>query len=209
MIKMRTVGTTALATLIALGLSTPALAKGDITLNDTFPLANNGTLHLDIPVGEIELTTHDSNEISVEVRVKPQNDGWFSDEDVSEAKFKHRQEDGHVYLEIDQEKSVQEWIIAIPKNASIDLDVGVGEVNLDDVNANVFVDVGVGEVDVELTDNNYAMIHLDTGVGDVDLDGFKNAKWDKGMVSGSVRWNGDGEHKINIDVGVGEIEVDH
>lgn len=206
---MKTMRTLALVTAISAAFSTSAMASEEITLKDTFPLTATGTLHLEVPVGEINLKTHEGDDIQVKVDIKPQNDSWFGDgDDIADADFEYTTKDGHLYLEIDKDKSVQSWTISMPRNANIDLDVGVGEINLNDVNADVLIDVGVGDVEVEVNHDNYATINLEAGVGDVELDGFTNAQWEKGMVGDTVRWNGSGSYKIDIEVGVGEVEVE-
>lgn len=198
-------------TLIVIGLATlfssAAFAGRNVTLSENKSVSSNSNIHIDVPVGEIELLTHDKDEIEVKIVVKPQNDNWFNGEDIDDAELKYRVDGKDIYLKVDKEKSVQEWTIKIPTSANLDLDVGVGEVDLEDLSKNVHVDVGVGEVKLELASDDYRRIELDAGVGEVDLDGFKGARTREGIVSGSLEWRGEGEHEIEIDVGVGEVDV--
>ncbi len=199
--------------LIAIGLTTlissTAFAEDAITINESRSISSDSNIHINVPVGEIDLVTHDKDEIELKIVVKPQNDGWFSGDDIEHAELEYRVDGKDVYLEVDVDKSVQKWTISIPQSANLDLDVGVGEVDLEDLYKNVNIDVGVGEVDLELATNDYHHIELDAGVGEVDLDGFKGARVKSGLVSGSLEWDGKGEYDIEIDVGVGEIDVKH
>ncbi|MCY7293878.1 DUF4097 family beta strand repeat-containing protein [Alteromonas sp. a30] len=193
-------------------ISASVLAGNTTTLNDTFSIPSKGTLHLDVPVGQVILETHDANNIQVRVEVRNESDIWFGDDDekvnLENAEIKHRNSNNNLYLEINNEKLIQKWTVYMPENTNLELEVGVGEVNLKGQLADIDVEVGVGEVDVELEHNNYTSIELESGVGDVDLDGFKGATQERGMVSGGVEWHGSGDYKIDIEVGVGEVDVE-
>lgn len=188
--------------------ATQAIADNSkIRIKEEINISPNSTIHINIPVGEFILDTHSSNTIELNVEVSSKNNGWFSSEDVSDTELSKRIEDKHVYLQIDKEDSTQEWVISIPVNANLDLDMGVGEAHIENVQASLNIDVGVGEVELKLSDDNYALIDLDAGVGEVNLRGFDSVNHKKHMVSESLKWHGKGEHEIEVDVGVGEVDI--
>lgn len=187
-----------------------ALAKESrIRIQEELDIDPNSTLHINVPVGEFILDTHSSNSIDLNIEVSGKDNGWFSNDDVSNAKLTTRVENGHIYLEVDKEDTSQEWVIKVPTSVHLDLNMGVGEAKIENLRKDLNIDVGVGEVTVDLGNNDYARIDLDSGVGEVDLRGFKSVNHNKAMVSESAEWHGSGEHEIEIDVGVGEIEVRH
>lgn len=197
-----------LPTIIASLFSIPALADSKITLNDQFTLPDNSIIHISVPIGSLNVNTHEANEIELDITVKASDDNWFGSDDVSDASIVKRIKDNQVYLEVDLDDTVQNWSVTLPQSADIRFDVGVGQVEIENAEQDVQVDVGVGEVELTLTSDNYKRIDLDSGVGEVELEGFKNAKHDRAMVSETVTWHGAGKYEINIDVGVGEIEVE-
>lgn len=81
----------------------------------------------------------------------------------------------------------------------LDLDMGVGKFNFEGMlNGSCKISLGVGEADITLLGGreNYKLV-LEKGIGDIYVDGEKvgNSKL------------GDGDRKINIDGGIGEIKV--
>lgn len=196
-------------TIFAILFTTASLGKDRVTLEDTISANAESTIHVNVPVGSLEIETYDGDEIVLEVEVKEADNDWFKSVDLEDAEIEVRKNGDRIYLEIDMEDVVQSWQVKIPKDADLDIDLGVGEVDIEDFERSANIDVGVGEVDIYLSDDNYADIDLDSGVGGADLDGFKNVDRERAMISESVEWSGKGEHEINIDVGVGDIDVRH
>lgn len=199
-------------TMIAVGIASlfsfNALAGDSVRLEENFKIDANSTIHFDIPVGSLDLRTHNSDEVIINVRVKAQEDGWFSsDADLDDAYLEKDISGSKVRLEIDLDDTVQEWEVTIPASANIDIDLGVGEIDLEDVEKDIFVDVGVGEVDIELASDDYDRIELESGVGATDLSGFRGEDSERNLVSESTYWRGNGRYQINVEVGVGEVDV--
>ncbi len=70
------------------------------------------------------------------------------------------------------------------------------------------MELGVGEIRVIVDDTEYRSIDLDVGVGETLIRGFENAVHsEREIVSDSARYNGNGEFRIDIEVGVGEARV--
>ncbi len=193
-------------TVLALA-STHALAKDEVYLDDKFDIEANSTVHIEVPVGSLEIETHNSNEVVVDIRVKQKDDGWFSSGDLEDVSLEKDIDGDRVHLEVDVEDTAQEWRVILPKSANIRIQMGVGEVEIEEASRDVLVDLGVGEVDVELEGDDYRKINLETGVGGADLDGFKGIERDRTIVSESIYWQGKGEYHIDIEVGVGDVDV--
>ncbi|MBE1301695.1 MAG: hypothetical protein GJ680_17545 [Alteromonadaceae bacterium] len=184
-----------------------AYGKERIYLDDKFDVEKDSIIHIDVPVGSVEIETHDSDQVVIDIVVKEKNDGWFGGDDIEDAELEKDISGKKVRLEVDVDESQQEWRVKLPKSANIRVELGVGQVELENVERDVMVDVGVGEVDVELTDDNYRKISLESGVGGADLSGFKQVDRERAMVSESLYWRGEGEYLIDIEVGVGDIDV--
>lgn len=196
-----------LAALLALVMTVPALADDSITLKQTHRVSNNANIHFDVPIGEISVETHAGENVKLQVVVKAEGDNWFSDEDVSDAELEIEVDGDDVYFSVNKEENPQEWQILLPESANIDLDVGVGAISIEGVEKNVRVDLGVGEINANMAGKDYRRIDLDSGVGEVKIDGLRDAKVETALVSESVDWRGEGEYKLDIEVGVGGIDV--
>ena len=188
-------------------LTTTAWAKNSVTLEDNFTIVSNSTIHLEVPVGELEITTHGGSNVELEVVVKEADSNWFSSADLDDATLSKTIKDDDVYLRVDLDDTQQKWTLNIPKTSSLEIDMGVGEVSIDGVSQNLELDLGVGDANIELAGDNYAKINLETGVGDADLHGFKDFRQERAIVSKDINWRGDGEFRINVEVGVGDVEV--
>jgi|GEM_PF-5399756 len=196
-----------LAAALALIVVLPACADDSVTLKETHRVPTNSNLHFDIPIGEVELETHSGDDVKLAVTVSIKDDNWFSDDDLSDTEMQIEVDGDDVYFSVNKKENQQDWIILIPENANIDLDVGVGAIDIEGVERTVRVDLGVGEIEVEMAGNDYRRIDLNSGVGDVQVSGLDNAEVETAIVSESLDWRGDGEYKIDIEVGVGGIDV--
>lgn len=92
---------------------------------------------------------------------------------------------------------------AIIKNselANADIEAGVGKlVYSGDLTGNTQIDCGVGDVELELTgDAEKYAIHTEKGIGDIKIN-------DSSVADDST--TGNGENKINIEGGVGSIDI--
>lgn len=188
--------------------STASLGKSRVTLEETISIDAGSDIKIEVPVGSLTIETYDGDDIIVEIEIKESDNDWFSSPDLDDAELDIDKSDKSVHLEVDMEDVVQKWEMKIPKDAHLDIDLGVGEVEIEDFEGDAKIDVGVGEVDINLSGDNYREIDLESGVGGVDLDGFSRVDRERKLVSESVEWTGKGDYELNIDVGVGEVDVD-
>ncbi len=199
--------------LLAIGalLSTSVLA-GDIKeIKQDFTLSANGSLNLDVPVGSIEMTVTDSDKVEVFIEIEPKSDGWFSGKtDLERVELEHEQNGNHLKLGIDNDDIKQTWHIKVPKSASLEVDLGVGNLEIDGLANDADIEVGVGSVRIDSALDDFDKIILDAGVGDTKLRGMKKEADEKRkMVSSETHYRGNGNYKINVEVGVGDIKVTH
>lgn len=198
---------------IFLGLAsiytTSVLAGESVNIVKDIEVSKHSTLEINVPVGQLELSTYDGTSIEIEVEVEEKNDGWFSDADLDNVELEVDESSTTISLEINEDETIQHWVVKVPVSMNLDLDMGVGEVEVEGATKDLNIDVGVGEVDVRLESNDYRRIDLDSGVGGADLRGFKGVDSTRAVVSEKVRWHGDGEHTLSVDVGVGDIDIRH
>ena len=196
-----------LAATLALMIALPVGADESITLKQTHRVTSDTNLYFDVPVGEVFVATYDGDKVQIKVVVTPEDNNSFSDEDVSDAELQIKVDGNDVYFAVNKKEAPQDWKIMLPKSANIDLDVGVGAVEISGVEKTLKIDLGVGEVIADIAVNNYRRIDLDAGVGDIKIKGINHAKVESSIVSESLDWRGKGKYKLEIDVGVGGIEV--
>ncbi|WP_105173227.1 hypothetical protein [Pseudoalteromonas sp. T1lg24] len=196
-------------TLIAASISTNLYAGDEKRITETLTLNQGQNLEIDFPVGSIEIITVDSNELSIEIEIEGKDEGWFSkNRDVSNVELSKRVRDNRISLEIDEENLSQEWVVKVPRHAAIDIEIGVGSIDVEKLENSLEAEVGVGSIRVDTVLDDFKRIELSTGVGDTSIKGFSgDLESTRNIVSSETRYSGAGEHSIEAEVGVGDIKV--
>lgn len=196
-------------TLIAASISTNLYAADEKRITETLTMNQGQNLEIDFPVGSIEIITVDGYELSIEIEIEGKDEGWFSkNRDVSNIELNKRVRDNRISLEIDEDNLNQEWVIKVPKSAAIDIEVGVGSIEIQKLENSVDADVGVGSIRIDTVLDDFKRIDLSTGVGDTSIKGFRgDLESSRNIVSSEARYSGNGEYSIEAEVGVGDIKV--
>ena len=196
---------------IGLALTTTyAMAKDSRELNHNFAVSGASQLDIDFPVGSLEVESYDGSEVVVTVRIEPKNDNsWFSsDVDLSDIELSHSQSASSLSLKLDNDDIQQNWHVKMPKSMAIDVELGVGDIEINDASNSVEIELGVGAVRIDSALDDYKRIELDTGVGDTKIRGLKNdVNTSRKVVSSHSSYRGNGQYDIEVEVGVGDIKV--
>lgn len=226
---------TSIAILAALIFAVPAMAETSRVLTGTADAGILESVRLDAGVGDIDVTAvQGATEISIEVRLKPRRGGFFSSlkkaqAEVDEAVLRMDTSRGVLRLEIETDSDdrhfEERWTIEMPARLAFDLELGVGDVDIRDlagalsaeigvgdlqaegVSGDLSVEVGVGEATIRAAAAHYGSVEGSGGVGDAKLVVRGKKVASSGFVGHSAEWTGDGEHFIEIEIGVGDAEV--
>ena len=189
-----------------------AMAKDSRELNHTFAINNASQLDIDFPVGSLEVQSYDGSEVHVTIRIEPKNDkGWFGSEiDLSDIELNHSQRANLLSLKLDNDDIQQNWLVKMPKSMAIDVELGVGDIEINELSNSVEIELGVGAVRIDSALDDYKRIELESGVGDTKIRGLKNeANTHRKVVSSQSSYQGNGQYNIDVEVGVGDIKVRH
>ncbi|MBE0364353.1 hypothetical protein PULV_a2673 [Pseudoalteromonas ulvae UL12] len=188
-----------------------ALADSEKRISENLTMTEQQSLHINFPVGSLEIEVTDSNQLEVEIEIKPKKNGWFSSsQDLSNITLSKKVTDNRVKLEIDEDDLQQEWTLRVPRSAAIDINLGVGSIEVNKLANSADIEVGVGSIRVDTVLNDFKRIDLDSGVGDTRVTGLVNEiKENRKMVSSEIQYRGQGEFTLNLEVGVGDIRVRH
>ena len=193
-------------------ISAPAWAEDTRTIEQSFNLENSLELEIDFPVGSLEMTSYDGDQIHVTIRLEPKdNDGWFTDKvDLSAVKLKSSRQRQELSLSIDDDNLEQTWEVKVPKSMRLDVEVGVGKIEIQAFENNADVEVGVGKVRIDTAIDDFKQVNLESGVGKTSLSGLVGkAQSHKQMVSSQTEYFGSGQYTLEVEVGVGNIKVRH
>lgn len=187
--------------------STNVLAEDSKLIEHTINVANQSSISINFPVGEIELVTSSDDQVVIEVVVKEKGGSWFSSANLDNIELSQKVSDKSIKLEIDDDDIKQEWRVSIPQHLAVEVDLGVGQVEVNGVSRDVDVNVGVGAVELGLANNNYRIIDASSGVGDAHIRGVSNVDNDRAVVSKNATWHGEGKYAVEVDVGVGDADI--
>jgi hypothetical protein len=215
-------------------LAGAAGATSERTLTGTFPVEAIESVSIEAGVGDIDITTIDSAVVEVEVRLTPRRGGIFSsmkhaEQEVEEASLLSESIGSRRYLEVDsssgERRFEERWTIHLPARLAVevdlglgdvtviglrggtDIEVGVGDVTLEAVSGDLFIEVGVGDVTATAESADFGNVESSGGVGDSQLRVRGKRISSEGMVGHSASWQGDGGHRLEIEVGVGKAKV--
>ena len=194
---------------LCLLLSAGAFADRVKHIDQTVDASMLTSVRLEISVGELEIETYDGDEIQLEIDLEAKR-SWLSRRrrDIEDVELEVRESNSRVYFSIDERDIEQHWRIRMPAKLALDIDVGVGEIRIEDFSNNLDMEVGVGSVRIEVVDTDYRSIHVEAGVGNASIRGFSGGSDnERSFIGADAYYQGGGDKKIEIKVGVGDVEV--
>ncbi len=212
-----------------------AWADDSRSLEGRAPAAGIDKVLLDVGVGDVEVVGNAGiDEVVVSVDLEPRRGGFFSSmkkarREVEEAELRMDAAKGVFRIEIETDRDnrhfEEDWTIELPSRLAIAIDlgvgdivvenlagtltvdVGVGDVEAEAVSGDVFIDLGVGDATVQAAAENYGAVNGSGGVGDARLTVRGQRIASSGLVGHSAEWTGAGDHTIEISIGVGDARV--
>jgi hypothetical protein len=196
--------------------SLPAAADEVVrTIDHQFSAADIAGIHLDFPVGEMQVDAGAGREVRIQLKLEC--DSQRQTRCVEAAKgvevVAGRSGDRmHVQLKGWPKGGTRgleaHFVVVVPRDLPLKAELGVGEMRISGVESDLNVDLGVGEVNVKMPESAVASVSVDTGVGEAGLFA-QGHRWESGgLVSRELHWNeGRGKAAVNVDCGVGEAQV--
>ena len=201
---------------VALLSSLPVAADEVVrTLDRQLSAANLAGVHLDFPVGEVQVDAGTGRQVQVQVRLEC--DSMRQARCVEAAKgieivSSTSGDSLHVGLKGWPKSGTRgleaHYVVTVPRDLPLKAELGVGEMRISGLENDLNADLGVGEITVKMAESAVASVNVDTGVGEANL--FANGKhWESsGLISRELKWReGRGKAAINVDCGVGEAQV--
>ncbi len=195
---------------ILLAVSSSAHANSSKTLTKILEPGEFEHLAFNVGVGSISIQPSTDNKIHVTVKIDNQDGilSWLS-EAADAAELEVDSWNNQLQLSVSEGDYAETWVVYVPQVEAIDINIGVGEVKVSNLATDLDIDNGVGEVRVSSLAKYYAYVDLDSGVGETEINANTgNLSTNRALVSSSQKWSGNGRYSMNIDVGVGESQVD-
>lgn len=178
-------------------------------INHVIDASDLEKLHLDVSVAEMDIEVYDGDEIQLEIDIEAQR-RWFSfrGRDVEHVELEVDGSGSRVYAAITERDIEQHWRIKLPAKLELEIDLGVGEIHIEDFTNSLDMDVGVGSIRVDVAAEDYDVIHANAGVGDSRISGFSGGTDnERNFISADSYYHGEGDKFMEIELGVGDIEI--
>ncbi|BAJ03285.1 hypothetical protein [Shewanella violacea] len=192
---------------------TSVLADSAKTLSHSYAYDGQKVM-LDMDVGSAKFIATDEQNIRVEVLVTPSERNWlslWSSAEIDDIKLDVIQASDGIALKLnDQDDVKQQWIVYLPRHAAIKLNLGVGQVEVNNMENSIDIDLGVGHAEIR-HEILYRSVSLESGVGEVSVDLLgRQIEVSRNFVTQAYN-NEDqtGFGQLNVNVGVGQIDVHH
>ena len=199
---------------VILCLCTSVSAREVRSFDRDFDASGLDQLRLDIPVGELEIEGTSGDRIEVEVRIecnfrKLKCRDLAGDIDLVASTF-----GDEIALELDGLKKWRslgmsfEIQVKAPARMELEVDLGVGRIDIQGFNNDITVDQGVGELNVTMAESRVDFVDIDAGLGEANFSYAGGRLAASGIFGNDLRWNeGNGTARVRLDLGVGEVEL--
>lgn len=190
-------------------LITPVFAATQKLITEQIPASELQTLELDIAIGEVDIEVYDGTDVEIEIELKAQSHFFgLRRGRVDHVELATNISPSTLFLGIDDKDVEQDWKLRIPRHLAIIADLSIGELRIENLENNLELRIGVGEVRIGAVEAAVGEIHLSTGVGEANIRGFGHTTDnERNFVSADAFYEGPGEHRIRVDLGVGEVQV--
>ncbi|MBQ4861336.1 hypothetical protein J8L98_06495 [Pseudoalteromonas sp. MMG013] len=198
--------------LVLLAAINTANAADNHIIKQYFAIEDSQVLEIDVPVGNLEMIAYDGEQIEVSVVLKSQQHGnWYPHtNNLSDIKLKSQRNQNKLSLSIDEENLQQHWHVKVPTAFRLDIEIGVGNVDIADLDNSAEVEVGVGKVRIDTNVSDFNSVSLESGVGNTSLIGLINkVQHHKKVIHSETIYHGKGAYNLEVEVGVGNIKVRH
>jgi hypothetical protein len=207
---------TALILAAALVWVVPASAEEVVrSFRQQVPVGTLDKIHLDFPVGELQVDGWDDSKVDLDVKIVCQDASSRCQEAARELRLVYSASGDTL------EVKVRDWphfgavkglhvrgAVHVPRRLALRTDLGVGEIHIQGAAGDLTVDLGVGEVRVTLPKEAFRTARLDTGIGEASLVAGGRRYSSEGLITRAIHWDkGAGHAGVKVDCGVGEIHV--
>ena len=205
-----------IAAIAILGIMVSAHAEATVrTIQKDLPAEESKWLFIELPIGDLKVIGIDGDEIRLSLKIQC--------EDRGRSKCRRAAED--IELDVDQhsdgiEIGIDRWpkfrnkgmsldgYLEVPRQLVLEIDIGVGEVNVSGMEDDVEIDIGVGEASIEMDESVVRSVSLDAGVGEAILRVGGRTIEGSGFIGHGLDWrDGPGRAHIEVDCGVGSVDV--
>jgi hypothetical protein len=204
-------------TLAALAVLAAPPARAVLLTTDphTYMVTPNHRVRLEFPVGELKVVPSDGPHVRFDIKVRCRSGSDEYCEDMANRLVLDSDDTGGtLHLKLHK---FQHWnnhgmtvigTLAVPRTLAVDIEMGVGELDIDGLEGDLDVDLGVGQADIHAARAKASHVSVDTGIGDAEIHGGGSGTSSRGFIGSHAVWTeGAGRSAVRLHVGVGDATV--
>ncbi len=205
----------ALSLTLFLTLAAATQAEVVRTFRESLQLETRDRIHVDLPVGKLRVEGVPGNTATFEVEVTCKRSSRRCEDYASDLDIRLDRRSTRVLLEVDD---WPKWstggldvrvLLRVPRNIALSADLGVGDIHTEGLESNLSLDLGVGDITITGNSASVRSVDVDSGIGKALLKVAGETFSERSFLGGETSWHeGRGEARIEVDLGVGAIEVD-
>jgi len=211
-------------TLAALAALTASAARAALLTTDphTYTVTANHRIRLEFPVGELKVIPSDGSIVRFDLKVRCRGSSNERCEEMANRLVLDSDDSGgtlhlklHKYPHWNNHGMTVIGELAVPRALAVDIEMGVGELDISGLEGDLDVDLGVGEADIRASRAQAGHVSVDTGIGDAEIRGGGTDTRSRGFIGSHAVWTGattqgtgrDGHSAVRLHVGVGDATV--
>lgn len=204
-------------TLVAAGLVLAAPLRAEILATDphTYAVSKSHHVRLEFPVGELRVIPSDESSVRFELRVRCNGRSTERCEEFANRLVLDSDDrNGELRLKLHKYRKWGNHVptvmgeLHVPRALALEIEMGVGELDVDGIEGDLEVNLGVGEAKVRSIKARARSVSVQAGVGEASIEGKGVRTSGSGFIGSSRSWmGGTGSSSVRLHVGVGEARV--
>jgi hypothetical protein len=208
--------TAAFALFAALVWGRPAGAREVVrAFRQQIPIGTAGRIHLDFPVGEVQVAGSDDRRVDLDVKITCDEETSRCEDAARSLRVVFNRADGQLAVRIagwphfGATKGLNvNAVLRVPRNLPLRSDLRIGKMTIEGIASDVTADLTIGEVHVTLPKEAIGSAALNTGIGEAQLVAAGRRYSSEGLFTRSIHWDkGQGHSRVKVGCRVGEIHV--
>jgi len=181
----------------------------------TYAVTSKHRIRLEFPIGQLKVVPTDDSRVRFDIHVRC--DGHDEDrceELANRLTLDSDDSGGTLHLKLNKFSSWHNHGIkvigelSVPRALAVDIEMGVGELDIRGIEGDIDVELGVGEVDIRASKTQANHVSVDSGIGDAEIRGGGTGTRVRSFIGSHAEWNdSDGRSSVHLHVGVGEATV--
>lgn len=208
--------------MLALGLAlvaTPAAARTYKSEPRAYPTDGLSRVRIELSVGEMTIEGSDSDKVRLTLVLHCKRGGGWCEEKADEVEIDARRRGDELVIEIDDAWGAGDWwgdrdgwhveaLLQVPADLALDVEMGVGELEVTDMRGDLDVSLKIGEASVRMPEASVRRVYGSVGIGEATIDSARGVETVSGLIGRKVRWSeGVGRSRVEVSVGIGELSL--